>query len=280
MEEIEMFEKLIESDSKGAEFKNRGRYFMISSVVVGILFITAVVFSLYAQDLNLGGRDFELVELIAPLTPETPEGLQPRQIKLIPSQNQSEPPSRQANIARIDEVQPSPSSVSVTPNALRERPIGRFVIGRGPELDGPGTSGSSVHRNGGPQGTGSGDTIPAIAAVMISLPPVIKPVEKPRKNIIISDGVINGKATYLPKPLYSATARAVGAAGNVDVQVTIDETGRVISAKAVNGHPFLKTEAEKSAWKAKFSPTYLSKVPVKVTGVIVYKFASIKFLNF
>ena len=38
-----MFDKLVESDATGAEFKNRSRYFLVSTVVVGILFLTAVV---------------------------------------------------------------------------------------------------------------------------------------------------------------------------------------------------------------------------------------------
>ena len=54
----------------------------------------------------------------------------------------------------------------------------------------------------------------------------------------------------------------------------IDETGKVISAKAVSGHPLLRDAAERAARGAKFSPTYLSKQPVKVTGLIVYKFTA------
>jgi TonB family protein len=85
-------------------------------------------------------------------------------------------------------------------------------------------------------------------------------------------GVVNGSATYLPKPPYPAAAVAVNAQGKVSVQVTIDEDGRVVSARAVDGHPLLRGVAEAAAKQAKFSPTLLSKVPVKVTGVIVYNF--------
>jgi hypothetical protein len=35
----------------------------------------------------------------------------------------------------------------------------------------------------------------------------------------------------------------------------------------------LRPTAEKAAWSAKFNPTLLSKQPVEVTGVIVYRFA-------
>ncbi len=60
--------------------------------------------------------------------------------------------------------------------------------------------------------------------------------------------------------------------GKVDVQVLIDESGKVISAKAINGHPMLRANAEHAAVNARFTPTLLSNVPVKVTGVIVYNF--------
>ncbi len=46
----------------------------------------------------------------------------------------------------------------------------------------------------------------------------------------VSAGVVNGKAITLAKPAYPAAARAVGAQGAVNVKVTIDEEGNVISA--------------------------------------------------
>ena len=61
-----MFDKLVESDTTGAEFKKRGRYFMVSSVVVGILFLTAVVYSLYATEIGLGSASFEIADFYLP----------------------------------------------------------------------------------------------------------------------------------------------------------------------------------------------------------------------
>lgn len=88
----------------------------------------------------------------------------------------------------------------------------------------------------------------------------------------VSGGVLNGKATSLPKPAYPAAAKAVRASGAVNVQVTVDEKGNVVSATAVSGHPLLRQSAESAARAAKFSPTLLSGKAVKVTGVIVYNF--------
>lgn len=89
---------------------------------------------------------------------------------------------------------------------------------------------------------------------------------------IVSGGVVNGKATNLVSPAYPAAARAVNARGAVNVQVTIDEQGRVISASAVSGHPLLRAAAVEAARQSTFSPTMLSGVLVKVTGVVVYNF--------
>ena len=88
----------------------------------------------------------------------------------------------------------------------------------------------------------------------------------------ISGGVLNGKAISLPKPAYPAAAQAVKAGGAVNVQVTINETGDIVSATAVSGHPLLRAAAEEAARGAKFSPTLLQGVPVMVTGVLVYNF--------
>ena len=96
-----------------------------------------------------------------------------------------------------------------------------------------------------------------------------KPPPPPKK---ISGGVLNGKATSLPTPAYPAAARAVRAGGAVNVQITTDESGRVVSATAVSGHPLLRAAAEKAANGAKFAPTMLSGQPIKVIGTIIYNF--------
>ncbi len=92
----------------------------------------------------------------------------------------------------------------------------------------------------------------------------------------INGGVINGKALTLPKPEYPSAAQAVRASGAVNVQVTIDENGSVISASATSGHPLLRQAAEQAALQSTFKPTLLSGQPVKVTGVIIYNFVPSK----
>ena len=118
---------------------------------------------------------------------------------------------------------------------------------------------------------GTPETGTAYYDCMLPLPPSLPPVRKvpPRT---ISGGVLNGKAISLPRPTYPPAARAVHAGGTVAVQVLIDETGSVVSASAVSGHPLLQAAAESAARAAKFTPTLLLGVPVKVSGVITYNF--------
>ncbi|HEX8248175.1 MAG TPA: marine proteobacterial sortase target protein [Pyrinomonadaceae bacterium] len=80
------------------------------------------------------------------------------------------------------------------------------------------------------------------------------------------------KATVLPKPAYPATAIAAKAVGLVYIQVTLDENGSVVSAKAVSGHNLLQPAAEAAAKNAKFNVTKGSLEIVKITGVLVYNF--------
>lgn len=85
-------------------------------------------------------------------------------------------------------------------------------------------------------------------------------------------GVLNRKAISLPKPEYPKKARNTLASGSVTVQVNLDEEGNVIEAKACSGHPLLWESAVKVALQAKFKPTLLTGIPVKVSGIIIYNF--------
>ena len=94
--------------------------------------------------------------------------------------------------------------------------------------------------------------------------PILKPV---------SGGVLNGTALHLPAPIYPDAAKRMRTQGTVTVEVVLDESGKVVSAIASNGPPLLREAAMQAALKARFSPTKLSGQPVKVSGVINYKFS-------
>ena len=94
---------------------------------------------------------------------------------------------------------------------------------------------------------------------------------------IVEGGVLNGKAVRLVQPPYPAMARRDRASGQVRVRCLIDETGKVIQAKAIDAgslHMTLVAAAEEAALHSVFTPTLVSGVPVKVYGVIIYNFAA------
>ena len=260
-----MFDKLIESTSEQADTRNRRNYFMVSSLIVGVLFVTAVVISIYAADYGLGNNSFELSMMLPPvemaaIEPETPRPqTQPAQ-----SQTREETPIRQVNMPRPDEIGPVPDQISTVPNAEQARPNEPFQIG-------PADTNPGIGNQTGPPSTGPAvvETAPVVQPQPIPLPVALDP---PKPPPVKSGGVVNGIAKSLPMPVYPAIAKQVHVTGLVQVQVLIDESGKVISASAVSGHPFLRPAAEKAAWGARFSTTTLSGVPVKVSGVIVYNF--------
>ncbi|HVF27568.1 MAG TPA: energy transducer TonB, partial [Pyrinomonadaceae bacterium] len=98
------------------------------------------------------------------------------------------------------------------------------------------------------------------------------PTLAPKKAAPVAGGVLNGKAISKPVPSYPPVAKAAGVSGAVTVQIMVDESGNVISATAVGGHPLLHEAARQAALQARFSPTLLSGQPVRVSGVITYNF--------
>jgi len=101
--------------------------------------------------------------------------------------------------------------------------------------------------------------------------PAPRPILKP-----VSGGVLNGTALTLPPPVYPDAAKRMRTSGVVSVDVVLDETGKVVSATATSGPTILREAAVQAALKARFSPTKLSGQPVKVSGVINYKFALVQ----
>ncbi|MFN2576193.1 MAG: TonB family protein [Pyrinomonadaceae bacterium] len=103
---------------------------------------------------------------------------------------------------------------------------------------------------------------------------VLIPNEAPAPKILkpVSGGVLNGRALSLPVPTYPEIARRSRTAGKVEVNVVVDESGKVISAEAVSGPGSLRDAAVDAAKRARFSPTKLSGVAVKMSGSINYNF--------
>lgn len=102
-------------------------------------------------------------------------------------------------------------------------------------------------------------------------PPTETPTPPP-VNRPVNAGILNGRAVNLTTPAYPAAAKAMRAVGRVMVQVMLDESGNVMSAKATSGHPMLRQSAEAAARQSRFNPIKVNNQAVAATGVLVYNF--------
>jgi len=107
------------------------------------------------------------------------------------------------------------------------------------------------------------------AAVVSSAP---KMTETPAAPKSVDLGQLNSLAIKLAMPVYPEIAQKLNAQGKVTVQITLDEEGKVISAKATNGSSLLRSASEEAARKSRFKPTLVGKQAVKATGFITYNF--------
>jgi TonB family protein len=261
-----MFNNLIESTSHAKEFKRRGSFLLFTTATYVILFVVTGVISIYAYDARLEEQTLEIT-LISPQDiapqPDPAPASQPDHPR-DPSNNPNAVTERAVAMLDVNRPERPPDIVGTTPNKnLPLPPTGPVVIDGRDRDYGPS----------GPPSPGDGGRVVAqprqIVPVDDQPPPPPEPPKPPR---VVSKGVITGLATYLPKPTYTEIAKRARAQGSVSVQVLIDESGRVISAKALSGSPFLTVEAQKAAMQARFSPTMLGNQPVRVSGTITYNF--------
>ena len=87
-----------------------------------------------------------------------------------------------------------------------------------------------------------------------------------------SGGVLAASAIHRVQPDSPPLAQAARITGSVVVEVTVDEGGAVIAARAISGHPLLKDAAIAAARQWLFTPTTLSGVPVRVIGILTFNF--------
>jgi TonB family protein len=85
-------------------------------------------------------------------------------------------------------------------------------------------------------------------------------------------GALNRFAARLVTPIYPTIERQRNTEGLVTVEVTLDETGRVVSAKAISGPRGLRQAAEDAVRKSKFNPVKVSENAVKANGFINFNF--------
>lgn len=265
-----MLDQLVESKSHSVENTRRNELLLGVFAIAIISLLSAWTFSLFGKDYGMGSGDLELSTLVAPVPvqDEPPPKEEPK------PQKDPNVDVRKEIIASMQETPPQvPKEVSTAKLTIPPRDPNKYTV-KGdvnfsaanappPDYRGPVNTGGTGSDTANPGGGGKEDTSGG------EPPPA--PIKKAAPKTI-SGGVLNGRAISLPKPAYPAAARAVRASGAVQVQVLIDETGKVVSASAAGGHPLLQAAAVSAARQARFSPTLLSGQPVKVSGIITYNF--------
>ena len=82
--------------------------------------------------------------------------------------------------------------------------------------------------------------------------------------------MLNGRAKKLSRPYFPSQFTKYSGSFQIKVHVVIDETGKVIYAKAVSGIQSLYPYAESAAKDSKFEPSIVCGKPGKISGVIIY----------
>ena len=260
-----MFNNLIESSSHTREFRRRGSFFLYTIAAYSLLFVGSGVASIYAYDAHLDEAQELTILTLAPVTLKEVAPTPP--VRHIATTNatahspQSKRPILYESPSDPKQVPEKTSALAVQIPPARPDSILGATVSDPPIPDGhaPGTSGSltSAER-------------PVFVETVTPPPP--PPVKKQTPQTIRPNVVLNSRALELPKPTYPPLARQIHLGGLVSVQVLIDETGRVVSAHVVSGHPVLAPAALKAAYQARFSATLVGDTAVKVSGIINYNF--------
>jgi len=266
-----MFTNLIESDSHRKEFKRRSSFFLATVAGYALIISAAGIVGIFAYDARVDAQtsSLEFLEWVPPVKPvedrEPPR--EPRMIRRPRSSNAQVDPNvtvseRTKAVAQVNDPTRVPETVGI--KASDVPPVTGPVVLSTRNVDPPGLP--SGNQSGCETCPGTGPVVPADNAP----PPLVVPIKPPPQTV--TTRVLASKAIDLPKPAYPAIAKQIRAQGPVNVQILIDESGKVISAHAVSGNATLIRAAEEAARRARFTPTMLGNQPVKVQGVITYNF--------
>jgi len=139
-------------------------------------------------------------------------------------------------------------------------------------------AGSGGGAGGGEMRLGGGDAPAPPPASPTPTPPSkgVPPQMYLDSGINLMSDVVKGRATRKVQPAYPEIARTAKASGVVLVQITINESGEVINAQIIRGHPMFNDAALQAAKQWRFNPTILNGQPVKVKGVLTFNFDGVK----
>jgi periplasmic protein TonB len=272
-----MFKNLVESGSQNRDFKRRSSYFFGTLTIYGLFIVSLGVISIYAYEVHLDEvYESEIVWVPKPISAQTqpthrsasgPKGGDGNtSYKTPPQTNMAS--TLQPKMPDAVSSKPNPNVPSLFPSNSNETsyeptgPGGNSPVGQpygSPNDNGPGG-------NAGPNMFGNIDPPPPA-----NVKPTPEPIQQPHPRMIAKQ-VINGEALTKEIPPYPHIAKVSRVSGPVKVKVVVDESGKVISATVISGHPLLLATAIKASYQWTFKPTMLDGKPVKVSGFITFNF--------
>jgi protein TonB len=268
-----MFENLVDS-AKTQNRNNSKQYFFATaclwSLILGMSIVTGIMY--YDAQLN---EHYQLLSMVALPPAPAPAAARPAT---------AQPQRVTKTVAAVSPVptREVPDHIE-TPSAEKAVAITDLSQLNNASSTGSGVSdiGADYDIGNTPGGTG---TIPAASNSNAKVPPP-PPVEEKEKvekappvdppmpmQVRRSEGVLRGNAINRPVPDYPALARQANVAGDVIIEILVDEQGEVSNARVLQGHPLLRVAALQAAQQWKFRPTLLNNQPVKVQGVLTFRF--------
>ncbi|MFN2455606.1 MAG: energy transducer TonB [Pyrinomonadaceae bacterium] len=272
-----MFTNLIESNSHKKELGRKGSFFLGTLAAYCLLLACAGLASIYAYDAHLDGQNMDAAVLVTPVLADSIQQIAPatrhNKTTIAETSDARRLTTVREAVATVESTYQTPKEIGLAASKLPSAPPNVIVKAKLSEQIGGFTGTPSFASNGVDNSAGNRRSIDNIEHETPPEPPrrsVPKAASKP--PLMVSLGVINGKAVQKPVPTYPATAKLAHVSGTVVVQVLLSEEGKVMSAHALSGHPLLREAAVQAAYRATFSPTLLSNQPVKVSGAITYNF--------
>jgi TonB family protein len=99
---------------------------------------------------------------------------------------------------------------------------------------------------------------------------------RPKKDDVpprrVSGTELQENVIHRVEPVYPAEAREAGIEGIVEVEVIVDEEGKVVAARVLSGDPTLGDAALAAVRQWKFRPILLEAKPAKVIGELRFRF--------
>lgn len=189
----------------------------------------------------------------------------PPPAKIDPPPRKPEPPAREKRAAapKAPAEAPPPPAEAPPPAAANDLPD--FGVSLSGGVDGTGLAlpvGGSTRQSGAPAtAKAAPKRLSAVAApAAAGLDPCEDPPAKPKPKSV-------------PQPAGTEAARAAGVEGKVRVQLTVDETGRVVDVKLLQGLGYgLDEAALAAARQAEFEPAVRCGKPTRATFNISMRF--------